>query len=674
MALPFKIKKIFQILGLGLLIWPLCAHAENNELLNLDLTDLMQIQITSAGRKEQSLSDVPAAVYVITAEDIATSAATSLPELLRMVPGLQVARIGSSKWAVASRGFNGTFSSELLVQIDGRSVYTPAFSGVYWDMQTVMLEEIERIEVIRGPGATLWGANAVNGIINIITKAASDSTGIYASTASGNLEQAAGSLRYGQQFGTSIYGKGYFEFHKRSDFSYAPSDKAEINAENDANDSWEMLNGGFRFDGDISLKQSWTLQGDIYSGEENQQTYAYWDETVAAQSLRDDVIKVNGYNILGRWQQHVSETGEWALQAYYDYSERKESYIDQSYKTFDIDLQHRFQLFDRNDIVWGLGYRNIEDEFNGSNILTIDPARETVDLYSAFVQDEISLIRDRLLLTLGTKYEHNDYTDEELQPSVRLLWKPTKNQSVWTSVSKAVRTPSRFETAISVVMSRYEFPPFVIPVYMQGNNEFGSENVIAYEAGYRLGLNENFTFDLTLFHNEYKDLREYYFTSTGSQVDNGGKGSSNGLEMAFEWKPTGWLKTALNYSYIDLDITSDSIALDPRYSTNATVLSYSSPKHQVSLRTGISLLENLQLNLFGRYVDEIKQSSPSTASGVDAYFALDASILWQVNENLSLKIAGQNLTDPEHLEFVNEYFTQPTEVGRSVYAQLNFKY
>ncbi len=668
-----KIKRTFQLICLGLLIWPLCVHADNNDLLNLDLTDLMQIQVTSAGRKEQNLFDVPAAIYVIDSEDIKISAATSLPELLRMVPGLQVARIGSSKWAISSRGFNGTFSSELLVQIDGRTVYTPAFSGVYWDMQTVMLEEIERIEIIRGPGATLWGANAVNGIINIITKPASEAVGLHAEVLTGNHEKAGGSLRYGNQMSTNSYAKLYFEYHQRDAFNYSSAAVAEpsIADQSDSGDEWEMLNGGFRLDGDVGLTDNWTLQGDIYSGHEDQQVYANWPLDPLLRTLADDTIDVSGHNILGRWQHDISEKSSVTVQAYYDYSKRDESYIGQSFQTFDLDLQHRFFLWNRHDIVWGGGYRHIIDDFDSTYLMSMDPESVSSDLYSAFVQDEIALVAEKLYLTLGSKYEHNDYTGNELQPSARLMWRLSDNQNLWTAVSRAVRTPSRFERDISVVM--YHVAPNT-PAYMSGTSGYDSEEVVAYEAGYRMRTNKILTLDLTLFYNEYSELREYGFSLAGANVINDGEGTSKGIEVSIEWTPTDWLTTVLNYSYIDMDITSGAVSPSPVYSTNATVLNSSSPSHQVSLRADLDLRKDLRLSLFGRYVDELKLTSPSSTETIDAYFALDASILWQINHSLSLKIAGQNLTDPAHLEFINEYFTQPTEVGRSVYAQLNFKY
>ncbi len=661
--------------------------AEQSDVFDLDLSSLMEMQITSAGRKEQNLADVAAAVYVIDSNDIKNSSATSLPELLRTVPGLQVARISASKWAVTARGFAGAFSSELLVQIDGRTVYTPSFSGVYWDMQTVMLKEIDRIEIIRGPGATLWGANAVNGIINIITKSASDSIGLYAQSGGGNFEQRFGSIRYGSQLAENTYGKAYFEYHQRDSYKFNadsyPADSAiysythsVLAAENNASDDWDMLNGGFRFDGDANLENNWTLQGDIYSGDEHQKVYPYYTETSIIPALKDDKAKVRGYNLLGRWQHKNNNENSWTLQSYYDFTERNEVFAKQTYKTLDIDFQHRFNFSNSNDIVWGFGYRLVRDEYRSSDLVVMDPAKQTMRTYSFFMQDDISIVKDKVILSLGSKFEHNEFTNFEVQPSARLLWKASHNQSLWTAVSRAVRTPSRFENDITVIMSKTPLPPTyttVATAYMVGAENLDSEKVVSYEAGYRYAKDNRFSADVALFYSRYKDVREYLYSASGAQVTNGAKGTSHGVEVSLQYTPVEWLETQLNYTFIEVEMKTDSPEND-LFLNNAEVLSYSSPKHQVSLNTSITLPKDVTLNLFGRYIDEIEYSSQNVNSKIDAYFALDANIIWAITDKLEFKLAGQNLTDPDHLEFVSEYFTPPTEIGRSIYGQLSYSY
>lgn len=649
------------------MILPISSLAEDTEILDLDLSSLMEIQITSAGRKEQKLADVPAAVYVIDQEDIRNSGATSIPELLRLVPGLQVARTGSGKWAVASRGFNGTFSNKLLVQMDGRSVYNPAYSGVYWDMQTVMLEDIERIEVIRGPGATLWGANAVNGIINIMTKQASDTLGVLVSGTAGDHEDGTATLRYGRQLSNNFYGRIYINHHAEDSYKY-------YDDESDAYDDWGTTSGGFRLDSDVGLKNSWTLQGDLYDGKAHQHIFPYWVEGSPVPLTADDTIDTRGWNLTGRWQHNYNETNSWTLQAYFDYTDRQELYIGQTHKSIDLDFQHRFQLMTRHDIVWGLGFKNIDDSFNNTYTASILPDKRKNELFSEFIQDEINLISEKLWLTLGAKVEHNEYTEIELQPSARLLWKPEINQSLWASVSRAVRTPSRAEDSSRVVMGIVPAPPYP-EIYINGNAGLNAEEVVAWEAGYRYSHDSSFSIDLAMFYNDYKELINVIASPsdpTNLSFSNTMAGNTYGLEINSEWKPLDWLKTELNYTYIELQMKDNQYG----QTSSEPVIENSSPQHQVSLRTAIDLNKNTRLNIFARYVDELKiPSGAASRDGikVDDYLALDTNIIWSPIENFEVMLAGQNLTDSKHLEFVNEYNTPATEIERSIYLKLTWK-
>lgn len=657
--------KLTILIVAALFICPTYITAEETEILDLDLSSLMQIQITSAGRKKQKLVDVPAAVYVIDQEDIRNSGATYLPELLRLVPGLQVSRISAGKWAITSRGFNGTFSNKLLVQIDGRSVYSPAYSGVYWDMQTVILEDVERIEVIRGPGATLWGANAVNGVINVITKEASDSIGMLASGTIGEHEDGTASVRVGKQLSSDLYGRFYVNHHSEDSFTYLAD-------ESDAHDDWGITSGGFRLDSDLGLKNSWTLQGDLYDGKSHQQVYPYWEEGALLPQKVDDTIDLKGYNITGRWEHNNSEKNSITFQVYFDHTDRQEIYIGQTHDTIDFDFQQRFQFMKRNDIVWGIGYRNIDDSFNNTYMASILPDSRRVDLFSGFIQDEINLIPRTLWLTLGTKIEHNEYTDTEIQPSARFLWKPKENQSVWASVSRAVRTPSRAEDGSKVVMGVVPSPPYPI-IYAYGNKDMDAEEVLYWETGYRFLSNSSFSFDATFFYNDYENLLDFVSTDPATiNFMSGMTGSSYGVEFNTEWKPLEWLKTELNYSYIELKMQSI-----PNKTTNTDIVAEnSSPQHQVSLRTAVDVTKNLRWNVMTRYVDELKIPSAiayQTGEKVDAYTEIDTNIIWAPMKNLEVMLAGQNLTDSKHLEFVNEYFTPAVEIERSFYLKITWK-
>ncbi len=353
----YPVGRLTTILLIATLFFSVPTQAAENAMLDLDLSALMQIQVTSAGRKEQNLKDIPAAVFVIDQDDIRNSGVTSIPEALRMVPGIQVARITSSKWAISSRGFNGTFSNKLLVQLDGRSVYSPTYSGVYWDIQQVVLEDVERIEVIRGPGATLWGANAVNGIINIITKQSSDTQGTMLSVGGGNHEDSMASLRHGFQLGDDVYGRFFLSRHYQDSYQLL-SDKT------DAYDDWNITHGGFRLDGDQGIADSWTFQGDGYQGDSHQIVDNYWLPGATFPLQVKDTTDVAGFNLLGRWTHRFTERSSSTLQTYFDQTTREDIYLQQKQHTFDVDFQHRYQPGTRNDLIWGLGYRTITDDID----------------------------------------------------------------------------------------------------------------------------------------------------------------------------------------------------------------------------------------------------------------------------------------------------------------------
>ncbi len=661
---------IFLVL-LALAFASIPVQAAENDILDLDLSSLMQIQITSAGRKAQNLADVPAAVYVISQEDIHNSGVTSIPEALRMVPGLQVARISSNKWAIASRGFNGTFSNKLLVQIDGRSVYAPSYSGVYWDVQNVMLEDVDRIEIIRGPGATLWGANAVNGVINIITKQSSDTQGVLLSVGAGDHEQGMASFRYGTQFNENIYGRFYVSRHDQDAYQYTADGT-------DSKDDWQMTYGGFRLDGDVGLNDSWTLQADAYRGENNQRVDSIWEPNSTSPGQVQDSFNPEGANLLARWTHDISETNSWTLQTYYDYFQRNDIFVGQEYHIFDVDFQHRFQLAKNHDIIWGLGYRSIKDEFDNTFQAAFAPDSRTDTLLSAFIQDEICLLPERLWFTLGSKFEKNDYTGSEIQPSVRLLWKPKQKHSLWAAVSRAVRTPSRVEDTGQITIGVFELPspPYpagiFVPFSVIGNQDMDAEELLAYETGYRFQATENLSLDITLFYNIYDNLQTYQLTNS-LQFINGMEGKTYGGEVAAGWEPYPWLTTELSYSYIELQMDIGD-GLDPDYEI---VTEESIPKHQVSIRSNIDLGHNVQLNLWGRYVDTLKTATTQAhdlGMEVDSYVELDANIAWQLREGLELMLVGQNLLDNHHLEFIQEYFTAPVEIERGIYAKLTWEF
>lgn len=642
---------------------PPSLFGSEQKMFDMDLASLMEIKITSAGRKEQNLSDVPAAVYVIDQEKLKKSGVTTLPEALRMVPGIQVARVSSNRWAISSRGFNGTFSNKLLVQIDGRSVYTPSYSGVYWDIQNIFLEDVERIEVIRGPGATLWGVNAVNGIINIITKAASETQGVVVNLGTGNHEKAMTSMRYGSKFNVNTYGRFYAMYNKRDDFD-TPGIQDHDNRE------WENKQAGFRLDGDTGIHHTWTVQGDFYQGKNDQDIIDGLVSIPPFDDLSVSQPESKGGNLLGRWHYKSQESGTWTLQGYYDFTNRDELFLEQTHHTFDLDLQHRFQPGDRHDIVWGLGYRLIKDDFTNSVYVSLDPDEEIRHIFSGFFQDEIMLIQEKVWLTLGTKIEHNDYTDFEFQPNLRLLWKIAKNQSLWGSVSRAVRTPSRMETSSKIVQTVIPFP-FYIEVSLNGNKDFDSEKLTAWEAGYRYAPTSSLSMDIALFYNRYTNLSGIGQTGFATVAfNNATKGHTYGMETSIQWSPTKWMDAELGYGYMSINLDGDD------YSQNST--EGGSPTHQAFLGAGFNLCDNVRLNLWLRYMGQLKfpaLDNPSeTGNIIDSYVAFDANIQWKLSKNIDITLAGQNLLDGEHLEYSADGYLAVDEIERSLYAKLTWRF
>lgn len=660
-------------LCLGITAGP--AHGvsnSDNEYLDLDISQLMQITITSVSKKAQAISDAAAAVFVITQNDIHRSGVTSIPEALRMVPGLQVARIGAEKWAISSRGFNGQTANKLLVLMDGRTLYSPSFSGVYWDVQDTLLEDIDRIEVIRGPGGTIWGANAVNGIINIITKKAGDTEGGLLRISAGDIERTTGGFRYGTAIGESTHGRVYLTYRDHDSFRLHNTGDA-------ANDSLQGVHGGFRLDGNETQKDSWTLQGDIYTEDANQLLSPRFEMTPPYVSDVPDNYDANGWNILAKWQHFLSEENSWSIQSYYDFTYRDELHIGQTHEIFDVEFQHQLQFTKHHDLIWGLGYRNIRDRFDNTFQLSFFPDRMTNELFSWFIQDEIMLMPDRLWFTFGSKFEHNDYTGYEIQPSTRLLLKPTEEQTIWASVSRAVRTPSRIERdaelAAMIVPGKEPSP---VAIFLHGNPEFDSEEILAYELGYRLPFMKKASLDFALFYNEYDKLRTAVPLSMASisriQFENKSYGSSYGFELAADWKPGKWISFQLGYTFLELDLNPNdgNTGLDI-----IVVYEDSSPQHALSLRMTMNFREDWQVNLWLRYVDEFAAGgiqSLLTGRMIDDYVAFDANISWCPTENVELSLVAQNLFNSSRLEFVSEYLAPLTDIEQNIYTRLTYRF
>jgi iron complex outermembrane receptor protein len=648
------------------------SSGEKVDVMEMDLEALMKIQVTSVSKRPEKLSDAAAAIYVITSEDIRRSGVTSIPEALRLAPGLEVARQDSHTWAISSRGFNDEFANQLLVLIDGRSVYTPLFAGVYWDVQDLALEDLERIEVIRGPGASLWGANAVNGVINITTKKAKDTQGLLVTGGAGNEERGFGTVRYGGQAGEHVFYRVYGKYLNRDDSALPDG--------SDANDSWFMWRGGGRVDWEPTDQNLLTLQGDIYTGELNQTVTVPLLTPPYSQDLRDKV-QVSGGNVLGRWNRQFSEDSDLTFKVYYDRTERDRVVFNERRETVDLDLQHHFKIGDRQDIVLGLGYNLTWDHLRNSFTVQFDPTERTDSLYSAFAQDEIEVIREKLHLTLGAKVEHNDYTGWEFQPNARLAWTITKKQTAWFAASRAISTPSRAEDDIRI--NRQVLPPGVAGPLPALVSQFGSRNMdskelIALELGYRVQPHERVTLDLASFYNFYDRQRSLEpgapFVEPAPApvhavipftIDNLIKGEVFGGELASSFQVTDWWRLRVN-------CTAWSIQLHKKAGSNDPVLEGAeddSPNYQVGVRSLMDLPKHVELDVGFRYVDALQNRD------VPSYTAFDARLGWRPNKNWEFSIVAQNIFDPQHKEFAPSYIqTQTTEVQRSFFGKITFRF
>ena len=650
-----------------LLVSHVRAEESSSTLADLTIEQLMNESVTSVSRKETLLNESPTAISVITGDDIRRLGITSIPEALRLVPGLDVARVSANQWAISSRGFNLQYANKLLVMMDGRSVYTPSFGGVIWDAQDMMLEDLERIEVIRGPGATLWGANAVNGVINITSKSAKDTQGFLGSTTFGTEDQPAVGLRYGGAIGADLHYRVYAKGFSR--------DGLVDSAGNDTPDAWDSMRGGFRVDWEPNGEDLVTLQGDYYALDTGGTVTV---PVLAAPFSRTRVVDGSheGGNVLARWTRTFSENSRLSLQAYYDHFSNNPGLAEETRDTADIQLEHRFPINSRNDVVWGLGYRFTTDEFVNSETLSFSPASADLNLFSAFIQDEITVVPDRLRVILGSKFEHNDFTGFEIQPGLRLLWTPSPKQTVWAAASRAVSTPSRFDRGGRLNTSAFEPPGGpVISTGFVGYPSFVSESLFAYELGYRIKPAENLSFDLAGFYNVYDDATGSVVGKPSFETDptphlevpvysyNSESGHTFGAEASIQWMPRDWWRLTANYSWLEAHMKPVGL------------LTSGSPEQQVSLRSYVTLPWNLEFNSFASYVDQIDTlNNRGTTTAIPAYLRLDTGLIWHATDFLEVGLWGQNLLDKQHPEFSGTNSSVVAEIPRSATLKLTWRF
>ena len=648
------------------------------------IDELLNVRVTTVSRGESTVGHSPAAVFVITQEMIRRSGATTFPEILRMVPGMNVARIDSNKWAVSARGFNERFGSKLLVQVDGRAVYNPVFAGVYWDSVDYVLDDIDRIEVIRGPGASVWGANAFNGIINIITKTSKDTQGGLLSAGGGSFERGFANVRFGGQIGDNFTFRAYGKWFERD--SLITNFDRVLNPSRTPDDDWRGYRGGLRLDWTPTSADTVTLQGDWYhttGGQQRPRVLAL--PPFAFVSVGDEVQR--GGNVLARWTHEVDKDSDWKLQLYYDRNDRNntDGFNHLRWETCDLDFQHGFRLGERQKVTWGLGYRYVDFHGHPSGAddgFQIDwvTAYRTTHLFSAFLQDEITLVPERLSLSLGSKVEHNDFTGYEVQPTGRLLWTPTPKQSVWAAVSRAVRTPSLADDELA--FTQQPRGPGLFP-QLRGNTGFQSEKVIAYELGYRAQATPKLSLDAALFYNVYDDLATLIATGPTPPPapifipvprTNRLAGETYGAEVAVTWQVTDWWKLYGAYTWLQMNLHRKEHGLTASqltaFASQDGRIEGESARNQVYLWSSFDLPRNVELDLIGRYVDQLPGSQP----GIKSYVALDARLAWKPRENLEIAVVGQNLIGDQHLELGRNITVGGplNEIERGVYGTVTF--
>jgi iron complex outermembrane receptor protein len=647
--------------------------APPDDLTQLSLEQLMEVEVTTVARKKQDLWNTAAAIYVLTSDEIRSAGVTSIPEALRLVPGLEVAQVDSSKWAVSSRGFNGLFANKMLVMINGRSIYTPLFAGVFWDVQDLLLEDVDRIEVVRGPGATLWGSNAVNGVVNIITKPAGKTEGTFVETGVGTEDRGSIGVSYGGAAGGStryrVFGKGFYR------------DASTLGSGEQGHDSWNLVSGGFRLDREGASGHRFGLEGSIYSGRSEQ---SVTDPTLEPPYMATYVDQTDfaGGSVTGRWEKAMSAQSDVFLQASYERTSRRSDVRYAGVRdTGEVDAWYRRGVADRHDLLAGGSLRYTVEDFKNSFVITFDPARRGLYYASLFVEDEIAVVPGRLQLTIGSRFEHGTFSGLEIQPNVRAAWTASDRQVLWGSASRAVRSPSRGDRDLWFNLAA--FPqggqPGIHPepgetvnvISVLGNDLFLSEELMAYEVGYRVNPVGRFSLDIAGFYNDYDRLAAFsgetpflvsdpVYLVVPYRISNEVDGFSRGFEIVSQvglrenWRVNAW------YGFLDL-----VLKYDPTEGLPTTGLG-DSPEHQFLVRSQLDLPAGVTLDGRVKYVGPLES--------VPGYTRVDIATTWKLRPKLELLLAVFNLLDDHHPEFASDLVWSATEVQRSVLAKVSWRF
>ena len=623
---------------------------------DMSLEQLMQIEVLSVSKKSETIAQAAAAVYVVTNDQIQRSGVTTIPDALRMIPGVQVARSDTNSWAISIRGFNSTLANKLLVLIDGRSIYNPVFGGTLWEAHDLMLEDIERIEVIRGPGGTLWGANAVNGVINIITKHSRDTQGRLASALYGNEQQGTASVRHGGKLGSEgsyrVYAKGF-----RQDPSHKPDG-------GDTYDAWDGLRTGFRADWGNKL----TLQGDAYRSNAEQLRIDY-SLIAPYMPVKQQNIQYQGAHLLGRWSDLRTDRSQLSIQAYVDWTKRDEpfNFVDDRI-TYDLDVQYNLAPRETHELVIGGGLRLLSDDKQGNRNVQFSPQKRRDELYSFFIQDKITLQPEKWFLTLGSKFEHNDFSGHEPQPNIRLQWNATAKQTLWSAISRAVRTPTAIEEDITSTLGTAANARLAIVP----NDNFHPEELVAYELGYRQQINSRMSVDITAFYNDYQHLMTTSIQTPQLvindvdpphlfipvQFTNNMQGKTRGFEIASNWAFTEHLNVIMNYAYLNLELDAADAA------QKSAMQLY--PRHQAGIALFYSFGNQWTLDTTATYVDQLATTP--------AYIRWNLNLGKQLGKHLRFNLVGENLGDNQHQEFGSAADLNAAEIERSIFAKLTWQF
>jgi iron complex outermembrane receptor protein len=655
---------------------PVPAQQSSADLTNQSLEDLMNTQVTSVSKKEQKLSRTASAIFVISQEDIRRSGATNIPDLLRMVPGMDVAQINGSTWAISARGFNQQFSNKLLVTIDGRSVYTSTFAGVFWDTMDYPLEDIERIEVIRGPGGPIWGANAVNGVVNIITKKAGDTKGALLIGGGGNVQQEFGLGQYGGKVNSTTDYRIYTKYFDQAQMRDVTGQKGA--------DDWHAFRTGFRVDTQVSAKDNLMFEGDFLASREGE--FGFFLPSVTSPGLITipEEIATTNTSFETVWQHVFSPRSDTKFQASFDRHFRDDPLNPEVRDTLDFDFQHHLAVGARHDFVWGLDYRLTPDHIEDSLTVGMNPDSRNLQLFTAFIQDEFAWVPDRFYLTVGTKFEHNDYTGFEIMPTLRATWTPSARHMFWAAISRDLRAPSRNDTNLVVNIGSTIAPGGAITLTrFLGNPNFKDERLIAYEAGYRTMVSDRFSFDLAAFYNDYDQVQTTepstaFFESTPPpphQVQtltyrNLMHGETHGTEVAANWKVTNRWTISLGYALVLIHMQPEFPSVD---SVTAPFIEHGSPRQSAQLRTHYEFGRGWEWNAAAYFADRLTHQGPTFDQAIPAYTRLDTGLTWKFRERLAFSVVGQNLIRDRHLEFEDVFGSmQSGQLRRSAYAKFTW--